>query len=346
MGDLRARVDSLLQDGLRRRLFTGAAVAVRTPSDLLVQMHGKHSQAAAAVGAASLFDLASLTKMFTACAVSDLIADRIIDPDAPVADVLRVGSGDAARAITMRMLLTHTAGLPAESSIWRGATRPRPDELARVLAAAVDSEPGSRFRYSCLGYIAAGAVAEKATGVPIDRLIADRVLRRLELNGTTFGPVPSQHAVATEDQSFLGRGLVQGSVHDELAWYLGGRVGNAGLFAPIGDVLRFAEELRSPRRLDPSVHELMTTSSLNRERHHAPFGHGLGPRIGDLTFMANDRSFGHTGFTGTMLVIDPERMTAAVLLTNRVHPVRARVDLTAFRLALNTLVMASADEEQ
>lgn len=340
---LRARVGALLEDGLHRGLFTGATVAVRTPTDLFELSAGQYAaDDPTPVTNSSLFDLASLTKTFTGCAISLLIADGVIDPDAPVTEVMKVGAGRAAEAITLRMLLTHTSGLPTGCFIWRRATHPRPDQVSLVIGAELESAPGSAFRYSCSGYIAAGVVVAATTGMRIDQLIQERVLDPLRLDATSFGPVPTAQALATEDESYLDRGIVRGSVHDELAWYLGSRVGNAGLFAPVGDVFRFAEELRSRKRFATEAHELMSRSSLATSRPHASFGHGLGPRIGDRSFMVDEHCFGHTGFTGTMWTVDPRRQTSAVLLTNRVHSDRSRVDLTAFRLAFNGLVAASS----
>lgn len=339
--ELADRADGILRGGLQQRLFTGAAVSITTPAGQFVQTYGAHSEGESRpVDEASLFDLASLTKTFTGCALAALIADGVIDPDEPVGGALDVGRGDGAHTITMRMLLTHTSGLPEESHVWRGAVAPRPEDIGRVIRTTLESPPGAVFRYSCVGYVAAGAVAEAVTGVPIDRLIRHRVLDPLRLDNIRFGPVDPELAVATEDQPALGRGLVRGSVHDELSWYLGGRVGNAGLFAPVGDLSRFVDEMREPHRIGARVHALMTTSSLTPGQQ-ALFGQAFGPRVGDRSFMASAESFGHTGFTGTMWVVDPVSRTSIVLLTNRVSPSRSLVDLTPLRRALSAAVAAS-----
>lgn len=339
-----AGIAELLERGRAEGLFTAAAAAVRTPSGRVTAFEGTLAvDDSSPVGAETLFDLASVTKTLTAAMVVRLVEEGAIDLDEPTSRHLRVGSGRGSTSITPRMLLTHTAGLPSSVSHWNDATVPEGERLARILAVPLDLAPDEMFRYSCVGYIAAGALAERVTGRSLAELLRDYVTGPLQLPSVTFGPVDPARTAATEDESYLGRGVVRGEVHDELNWYLGGQVGNAGLFATASDVLAFAESFLDGTLLTPRGLALMTRSALEK-RHRAAFGHGIGLRIGDRDVMGDVPGFGHTGFTGTMWVVDPARQTAAVLLTNRVHHGRASVELAPFRRAFNATV-AAADQD-
>lgn len=350
MTDLKTQLRQLLAEGLAARLYSGAAAAVVTPEHspmtVTVGTHSYHDQTSVSVD--SLFDLASVTKTIVAAAVVSLIEEGLIEPDEPVAPYLAVGSGPGANSITLRQLLTHTAGLPANSFVWKDAHMTEEGRLTAALTPLLESAPDTIFRYSCLGYIAAGKLAEKITGKPLDSLVAERITAPLNLKTMTFGPVSAKRALATENESYIGRGQVHGEVHDELAWSLGSRVGNAGIFASASDLLAFARMfLQHERSNNRAMHEeglrLMSQSTL-RPEHGTEFGHGMGLRIADPNFMGKVNGIGHTGFTGTMLMIDPERDTAAVLLTNRVNPSRNLVNLNPFRIRFNTIIAAASTQ--
>lgn len=336
-----AGLQQLLDDGLRQGLYSGAAAGVRTPEGRVTAFAGTHAFGdARRVGGASLFDLASVSKTFTAAVLLRLAGAGRIGLDDPVAPVLRVGTGRGAEAITPRMLLTHTSGLPAESFLWRDSPALAPEErLGAVLATALESEPDATYRYSCLGYIAAGAYAELVTGTPLEVLLDELVNGPLGLTSVGFGPVDTDRAVATEEQDWVSRGMVRGEVHDELNWYLGGRVGNAGLFGTVDDVLTFAASFLDGHLLGAESLRLATTDQLS-PRHGAVYGQGLGPRIRDRDLFGQVDAVGHAGFTGTLWLVEPERRIAAVLLTNRVHPQRDRVDIDPFRRRFSDRVAA------
>ncbi|QTX04087.1 serine hydrolase domain-containing protein [Agromyces archimandritae] len=328
-------VDSLqplLEEGVEQRLFSGASAAVTVDGQPMVMNVGTLAyEDPTAVTDTTLFDLASLTKTVTATVIVRLIERGVIDPDAPVREVLPVGTGEGADRITMRMLLTHTSGLPAAASDWRTVPHPPPGErLPGVLRTPLETLPDAVFRYSCVGFIGAAAVAEAATGTPLADLVRDEVSQPLGLESLAFGPVDPAITAATEERMADGRGVVRGEVHDELNWYLGGRAGNAGLFGNAADVAKFAQSFLDRSLLTSAGHRLMTTQQI-RPEHQAEHGHGFGLRIDDRGFMGDIGGYGHTGFTGTSWMVDPVRRTAAALLTNRVHPRREHVDIQPFR---------------
>ncbi len=294
----------------------------------------------------TVFDLASVTKVFTATVLMTLVEDGKLRLDHPVAEWLP-SFGDGARAeVTLRHLLVHTSGLPPVLRLWEDS----PDHASRVraiLEAPLMRQPGEAFEYSCVGYLVAGLLAEEVTGGSLPDLVEERVCRPLGLTDTCFrpGPARASRAAATEDQTSIGRGMVRGSVHDENAWSLGGAVGNAGLFGTAADLARFGEMLLRDGAID-GLRVLSAESVQEMTRDQLPthldpgFRHGLGVRIADPNWMgalAATNAFGHTGFTGTSFVVDRTRDLVAVLLTNRVHPHRDASDIAGVRRAVADL---------
>jgi len=325
-------LQELLEEGLDAGLYSGAAAGVWTRDAREFAVVGTHAYGdATPVGADSLFDLASVSKTFTAAVLLKLVESGRVSLDDEVGAMLPVGSGEGASGITLRMLLTHTSGLPDISFLWRDSPGIAPEERrAAVLATPLVSAPGAEYRYSCIGYIAAAAYAEEATGQSFAELLEELVTGPLGLASVHYGPVDPASAVATEEEPWAGRGLVRGEVHDETAWYLGGVSGNAGLFGTADDVLAFAHSFVDGRLLGAAALRAATTDQL-AAGITAPHGQGIGPWLADRDVFGDVEAFGHPGFTGTLWLTIPATGTAAVLLTNRVHPSRDRVDLDPFR---------------
>lgn len=314
----------------------------------------------------TVFDLASLTKLFTATVVVRLAELGRLELDDPVAHHLDEYAGPAPRSlVTVRQLLTHTSGLPAEIHVWRDS--PDPDSRrAAVLSHPLEAPPATRSRYSCVGYITLGLLAERLTGRPLDELVAEYVCVPLGLDRTRYRPlsgVPPQERAAVKDTIAATEMRPiswssshdpadpdpRGIVHDENAASLDGVSGNAGLFAPASDLLTFGRAVLGAATTDRA-------NPLGMAREWArsmltpqlPVGidpgyqSGLGFRVDDPSFMGalagTGQAYGHTGFTGTSLVIDEARDLVLVLMTNRVHPSRSWSDLNPFRRRLAQLV--------
>ncbi|MDI3405961.1 serine hydrolase domain-containing protein [Streptomyces cavernicola] len=265
------------------------------------------------------FDLASLTKLFTAVAAVQQIERGTLGIDARIAAYAPELTAAADHGITVRHLLTHTSGLRPELPLYDCPDGPA--MLAALRAEEPIAEPGGAYLYSDLNMLLLQQVLERLTRRRLDRLIREGVTRPLGMRATGFGPCPS--AAATEDQrrprAKLDRGMVRGVVHDENAYALGGVAGHAGLFSAARDLAVFCRTLLgggaygTARILGPDFVELLLRPP------------GLGFLVDQAWFMgelAGRGAAGHTGFTGTSLVLDRATDTFLVLLANTVHPVR------------------------
>ncbi|MEU6196759.1 serine hydrolase domain-containing protein [Streptomyces sp. NPDC047061] len=282
------------------------------------------------------FDLASLTKLFTAVAAVQQLERGTLGIDARVGAYLPDFHGAAAHGITVRQLLTHTSGLRPELPLYDC-----PDDAARLdllRAEAPSSAPGA-YRYSDLNLLLLQHVLERITGRPLDVLVRDGITRPLGMTATDFGPCPG--AAATEDQrrpwAKADRGMLRGVVHDENAWALGGVAGHAGLFSTARDLAIFCRALLSggaygpARVLGPDFVDLLLAPP------------GLGFLVDQPWFMgelAGHGAAGHTGFTGTSLVLDRATDTFLVLLANTVHPRRRPGDSAPRAAAATRLARA------
>ncbi|MBM9507899.1 serine hydrolase domain-containing protein [Actinacidiphila acididurans] len=276
----------------------------------------------------TVFDLASLTKLFTAAAAVQQVERGTLALDAPVADVVPELRAAAAHGITLRHLLTHTSGLRPELPLY---DLPGPAERARALAGEEPlTPPGAARRYSDLNLLLTQTLLERVTGRPLDRLVAEGITGPLGMTDTRWNPPASwrPRIAATEDQrrpwGKLDRGMVHGAVHDENAYALGGVAGHAGLFSTAWDLALFARAL-----LDGDA-GILAPASVDLLFGRAPGPDGrpaaaLGFETDQEWFMgelAGRGAVGHTGFTGTSLVLDPDSGAFLILLANSVHPTR------------------------
>jgi CubicO group peptidase (beta-lactamase class C family) len=291
----------------------------------------------------SIFDVASVTKVYTAVLAMQQVERGRIDLAAPVTRYLPAFDGPGKAPVTVAMLLAHTSGLPVGPSI--ANTVKLPDVAARwasivasPLAAGV--APGSLFRYTSLGLLLTHQILQKVTGKSLDALVRDELTGPLGLRDTGFNPTRwlsaadrAARLVATDARS--SRGLLRGVVHDDVANALGGVAGSAGVFttaadlAVLGQLLLGGGQYRGKRLLaEATVRKMLTNvnaglPAIDAERPNRTSTHGLGLELDQPWFMgrlASPQTFGHTGFSGCELVVDPRRRLVLVLLTNRAHP--------------------------
>lgn len=275
----------------------------------------------------TIFDVASITKLFTSAATLQLVDDGELDLDAPVAQYLPEFGNHGKESITVRQLMTHTSGLQGVVELWK---LPPEQRIPHVMNLTPEHPPGTHYEYSDPNMITLGVLVSRLAGKPLDQVVRDRITEPLGMSDTGYRPPESKlHRIAaTEFQTDPRRGMVRGEVHDENAWSLGGVAGEAGIFSTADDLAVLGQALLnggtyaghrilSSRQVD----QLMT----NFNEEFPGNAHGLGFELDQRWYMAGlsgPRTAGHTGYTGTSLVLDPASRSIAVLLTNRVHPSR------------------------
>lgn len=338
-GQLRA----LLDDARRQGVFSAAAWSVGTADGVLDNgFLGTRSWAGTELTGTDVWDLASVTKPVAGIAVLALTERGALRLDDTVADQLPGFRGAPCADVTVHQLLTHTSGIGGGIPLYRAhPTRAR--LLGALRELPLRHAPGSHVEYSSQGFMLLGLIAEAASGCPLDELVHELVCAPAGMTATGFNPGEHSRAraVSTEDCAWRGH-VVTGEVHDENAVVLGGIAGHAGLFSTLADVERLGRLLvaGSPGLLEPRTHALMTachTGHLGLRRALAWQGKDpVGCPVGEAP---SAESFGHTGFTGTSLWIDPVPGRYVVLLTNRVHPSRERPGIERVRARFHELAV-------
>jgi serine-type D-Ala-D-Ala carboxypeptidase len=355
-----ARVDKALDKAIEAAEIPGAVVLARMPRDgerleyLGVRGHAVVRPERVPMARETIFDLASLTKVLaTVTAMMLLVEQGAVALDDPVAKHLPAFGERDKEAVTLRHLLTHSSGLRP----WRGFHEPLLERerkkgehilgtpaakewvLQSIYRSALVHEPGSAAVYGDLDFIVLGALVEAVARQPLEGFAAERVFRPLGLAETGYvplgegaPPLPAtrrQRFAATENCPWRGR-ILWGEVHDPNASVMGGIAGHAGLFAPVDEVMRFAEAVLDAWHGRPSP---LPAAAVRRfaERQRLPEGSDWALGWDTPTENASSSgshfsrtSIGHLGFTGTSLWIDLEREAIVVMLTNRVHLVAKR----------------------
>jgi CubicO group peptidase (beta-lactamase class C family) len=340
------QIDAAIEQAIAARELPGAVFHLERNGDSYEQAYGRLSYAPGAdkVTRHTVYDAASLTKVLaTAPSVLLLAEQGRIDLDAKLAQYFPECAGQGKARITIRHLLTHSSGLPAGLPAipdWRGGAAAH----ALACAQAVDHAPGAFFRYSDINFILLGQLVERVSGMPLNEFARTRIYAPLRMRDTGFLPLQRGVAVAGIAPTQLGRAPIEGRkdahadlapgqvlagvVHDPTARRMGGVAGSAGVFTTASDVARYARmvlaggTLDGVRILSPDSVRLLTTVQ-------SPSGvarRGMGMDI-DSPYAVRPRgtvfpvgSFGHTGFTGCILWIDPGSRTFYVFLSNRVYP--------------------------
>jgi CubicO group peptidase (beta-lactamase class C family) len=295
--------------------------------------------------AETLWDLASLTKVVgTTSAVLQLVGEGRVALDAPVQRYLPEWTGAGKERATVRHLLTHSSGLPAWRPLYKEATSPE-SALALVVATQLDTLPGARYVYSDLNFILLGTIAARVVGRPLDALLRDRVFLPLGMLDTRYRPPAGELSrIAPTEYDPWRQRKVRGEVHDENAYALGGMAGHAGLFSTGADLARLARAYLNGGELEGRrVFEARAVADFTRAQDTAVSHRALGwetpTGANSAGHRLSPRAFGHTGFTGTSLWVDPARGVYVLLLTNRVNPTRMNTKIGRVRVALADAVL-------
>jgi len=333
---------ALLDSAIAARAATGGVVAVAWRGARFLYGTGKLAlDDPRRPDGHSVYDLASLTKVIATTTLAlQAVEEGRLDLDQPVARYLPAFRGAGKDRVTVRHLLTHSSGLRADSPLWRQT--PNADSaLGFVNAMPLDTVPGARMVYSDMGAIVLGEVLERVLGGRLDRLAHDRIFAPLGMSSTRFRPPESwiPHIAATEYDTAWRKRVVRGEVHDEKAAWLGGVAGHAGLFGSALDVLTFGEWLLA-RVTGGSG---MAREFVRRQEVVPGSTRALGwdtPAPGNSAgTLLDSGSFGHTGFTGTSIWVDPSLGLVIVLLTNRVNPTRNNPRIGPLRIAVADAVV-------
>ncbi len=324
-------IDRVVTRGISAGGYPGAAVVVGRKGAAVWQRGFGHlswgPDAASVVTNKTIYDIASLSKVVgTTSAIMLLYDEKKIDLDAPVFRYLPAFSGGNKDKVTVRQLLTHRSGLPAGRDIWRVAHSP---EQARemVLSTPLENVPDTRYVYSDLGADLLGFIVETVAGEPLDQFLDRRLFQPLGMTDTYYRPADSLRYRIAPTELNPPRGYpLRGEVHDENAYALGGVAGHAGLFSTAADLSIFAQMMLN--KGDYAGKHIFTDSTVDLFTRRTTGHRALGWDTADGDFGSGqyltEKSYGHTGFTGTSLWIDPDREMFVILLTNRVHAATAK----------------------
>jgi serine-type D-Ala-D-Ala carboxypeptidase len=336
------RIDALIESAIAAKVTPGAALAIgRRGQVVRLRGYGRvdWNINSARVNERTIYDLASLTKpVATTTAVMLLVQDGALDLDRPLAAYLPEWRGIEDRArMTTRHLLSHTSGLPAGGPL-AGAGGNRSRVIEAMAALPLSAPPGRRHEYSDYGMILLGALVERLAGERLDTFLERRVFEPLGLEDTGFNPLEWGTASAfrfVAAVSPLGtriaptewtaqRGHIHGVVHDPVAFRLGGVTGHAGLFGSARDMALYADMLladgRSGERQILETGLVRSFTQRNGTDARFALGWELARPANSTGGFFPSAAFGHTGFTGTSMWLDPERELYIVLLTNRLNP--------------------------
>ncbi len=329
-------IDRVIGRGLTAGGFPGAAVVVGRDGYAVYQKgFGRldwRAGSSAVRADRTIYDLASLTKVVvTTTAAMILFDEGKLELDAPVSRYLPGFSGGDKDRVTVRQLLTHRSGLPAGRQLWRLASTPSGARWA-VVATPLACAPGSCFIYSDLGADVLGWTVEAISGEPLDAFVQKRVFGPLGMTDTYFNPPDSLEYRIAPTEIAPPRGYpLRGEVHDENAYVLGGVAGHAGLFSTAADLSVFAQMMLNGGEYGGVRFISDSTVALFTRRNGGDYAGGsraLGwdtaDGDGSSGIYLTPRAYGHTGFTGTSMWIDPDRNLFVILLTNRVHAARAK----------------------
>ena len=351
------RIDAVMRRALSERAFPGAGVAIGRSGVLIrLQGYGSLSYSGASPATADTpYDLASLTKVVgTTLAVMQLVEEGRLDLDDRARDVLPRFRPEGDTGITIRQLLSHSAGQRPWYPFYAHGLLDERSILDKVYSDTLLYRPGARSRYSDYDMIVLGEIIEAVTGESLDRYLDRAIYAPLGMRSTGFRPAGAvdRFAAPTEVDRVWRNRLLQGEVHDEAASALGGIAGHAGLFSTADDLATFgfmlANRGQAERTRMFSIRTLDTFTERVRLRSTYPTGLGWMVRPPGTAYSSSGtlfgpRSFGHTGFTGTSIWVDPDQELFVVLLTNRVHPTRNNSRIKDVRSDLADAVAGSIE---
>lgn len=351
-------IETAIETAIVNRAFPGCAIAIGTIEGVLWQKgygHLTYSKRSP-VTENTIYDLASLTKVVgTTALLMDLTAKGKLRESDPLAKHIPEfleharDSKDRARreAVTLEHVMTHTAGLVSWKPFYKSCDSYE-KLIEAVLKTPLEASPGEQYKYSDPGFILLGEVAARAGGGPAPQLERQLLVRSLGMSDTLRNPPSALRSrIAPTERNPDALGFIHGVVHDENCRFAGGATGHAGLFSNVGDLSKFAIELLRARNGRGGVFARDVVLEFTRRQGYKGSNRGQGWQkpsgSNSAGALLSKTSFGHTGFTGTSIWIDPERELFVILLTNRVHPTRADSKISPVRRAVADAAAAAFD---
>jgi beta-N-acetylhexosaminidase len=346
------RAYDVLAQAVSDGAFPGGVLAVGYKGELIVHEFGRQTYEAKspAVNVDTIYDAASLTK---AVATTTLVAMQVeagrIGLDLPVSRYIPEWNDgpnpDWRKAVTIRNLLTHTSGLPGYRDYFLTLHSKR-EYIAALCREPLEYAPGTKTEYSDLGFILLGEILERMTGKTVDELAREQIFLPLDMSSTMFNPPKNllPRIAPTENDTTYRKQLVHGVVHDENAYAMGGVAGHAGMFSTAGDLAAFCQMMLNGgiyghHRLLNRATVAQFTAAQAVSGNTRTLGWDVPTENSTSGHYFSARSFGHLGYAGTSMWIDPERQLFVILLTNRVYPTRENNKITAVRPAVHDAVM-------
>ena len=351
------RAFTLLREGIAAGAYPGCSLAVLHRGELAASAgFGRftYDPQSPKVGADTMYDVASLTKIAATTAMAMILYQRgVLDLDLPVESVVREFTAPDPRRqdVTLRTLLAHTSGLPGYLRLFEQA-RHREELVLAACRMPLEADPGERTEYSDIGFIVLGEALARLSDEALDSFCLLEIFGPLGMASTCFNPPPALRPLIppTEDDRTFRHRIIQGEVHDENAGVMGGVAGHAGLFSSAPDLARFAHAILGcfPR---PDEKKLFLPETLRAFARPQAALSGSPRALGfDLPSTPSQSgrhfspgSLGHLGFTGASLWLEPERDLAIVLLANRTWPDRDSQEIKRVRPRVHDAIVEALD---
>jgi len=345
---------NIIDEAIATEIFPGAQVVVVKDNSLVAEKSfGKLSylENSTEVTPSTIYDIASVTKVLSVTPITmKLISQKKLSLEHTLDQYYSSLYKTEKGTISIRNLLTHSSGLKPFVEFYKKNPRMQKDQMIEeILNLNLDFSPGEKMQYSDLGIIVLMDIIEKVSGDTLDKLCDKWIFNKIDMLSTSYNPDESLVAniAPTEDDDYYRNRLLQGEVHDENAYLLGGVSGHAGIFSNAHDLAKYAQLFLNKgtwlgNRIfsDSSVDEFTTRQNLPPGSDYA-LGWDTPSRNGKSSAgdYFSEKSYGHLGFTGTSLWVDSENDVIVVLLTNRVHPTRQKKGMYSLRRNFHTEIM-------
>jgi CubicO group peptidase (beta-lactamase class C family) len=342
------RAFMILKEGIASRAFPAASVAITQHGRLVaLKAFGRYTfePDAPVVTPASVFDLASVSKAIATTTMAMILYERgLLDLDIPIVGIVPefAGKDERRREVTFAQLLAHSSGLPAYEKLFLKA-HTRDNLVAAAFSVPLTADPDTRTEYSDIGFIVLGIALERLEQASMDHFSQREIFGPLGMMNTAFKPPVGwrSNVVPTADDRTFRHRVIQGEVQDENASVLGGVAGHAGLFANAADVAIFANALLDGGHpiIRPETITLFSRRQSSPPRTSRALGWDTPSTPSQSGSHFSPASFGHLGYTGTSLWIDPDRQVSITLLTNRTWPDCANQAIRQVRPAFHDAAM-------